>query len=217
VRIANLLEPRAVGLGDLLRAAIVVYWPYTGFEISAIPVAETRAPQRIGRALIIVMTLVAIVYVLLNVALIGAVGSTALAASAAPVAYAASRVFTGAGPVVAVIGIVTMLSALNAYIVGTSRVLHELAADRAVPHVGALSRRGVPAAAIAIACLGATVVLLVSNRFAELAAASVVATLIPYIAICVAALGVLTRRAERALAIAGIALTAGILGLYLVL
>jgi amino acid efflux transporter len=217
VRPQNLLDAPVVGLPQILSAAIVIYWPFTGFEISAIPVAETRAPRHIARALVIVMAAVCAVYLLLNVALIGAVGSMALAASPAPVAYAAGLVLSGAGPVVAVIGIVTMLSALNAYIVGTSRVLHDLAETHAVPALGMLSRRGVPAPALVVACALSTGLLFVSNHFDRLSATSVIAILVPYIAICIAALRILTRTGPRIVAWAGILLTAGILGLYLAL
>jgi len=98
----------------LLSVAIIVYWPFTGFEISAIPVAETKDPRRIAAALLLVMVFVCAVYLALNVALIGAVGATDLAASPAPVAYAMGLVLPGSGPFVAAVGIVTMLSALNA-------------------------------------------------------------------------------------------------------
>ena len=71
----------------LLATIIIVYWPFTGFEISAIPVDETRDPALIRRSLIIVMGIVVSVYLLLNISLIGSVGAGALAASPAPVGF----------------------------------------------------------------------------------------------------------------------------------
>jgi amino acid transporter len=217
VRPHNLLVAPVASLPQILAAAIVVYWPFTGFEISAIPVAETRAPGHIARALVVVMAAVCVVYLLLNLALIGAVGSAALAASPAPVAYAAGLVLSGAGPVVAVIGIVTMLSALNAYIVGTSRVLHDVAETHGVPSLGDLSHRGVPAPALLVACVLSGALLFVSNRFEELSTVSVIVILVPYIAICIAALRIVTKAGPRLVAWAGMLLTAGILVLYVVL
>ena len=73
----------------LLATVIIVYWPFTGFEISAIPVEETRDPTIIRRSLLIVMGIVISVYLLLNISLIGSVGAETLAASPAPVATAA--------------------------------------------------------------------------------------------------------------------------------
>lgn len=217
VRAENLLAHDMASPPDLLRVAIIVYWPFTGFEISAIPVEETRDPTRISRALMLVMVLVCSIYVALNLSLIGTVGSSALASSPAPVAYAAGRVFSGAAPAVAVIGIITMLSALNAYLVGASRVLQNLAATHGMRRLALLSERGTPVRALAVTCGVSATLLLFSNRFDTLAAASVVANLVPYVAICVAAFVAVTAPAARAVAVVGGILTATILVLYLAL
>jgi amino acid transporter len=217
VRVENLVLDEVASLPDLLKVAIIVYWPFTGFEISAIPVEETRDPRRIARALVVVMALVCSIYMALNLSLIGAVGSAALASSSAPVAYAAGHVFAGAAPYVAMIGIVTMLSALNAYIVGASRVLQNVAAAYRMPWFAVLSRRGVPAAALAATCGFSAVLLLFSNRFDTLAAASVVANLGPYVAICAAAFVLAKEVSARAVAFGGMILTAAILVLYALL
>lgn len=213
----NLAVERVASLPDLLEVAIIVYWPFTGFEISSIPVEETRDPRRISRALVIVMVLVCSIYVALNVSLIGAVGSAELAASPAPVAYATGRVFAGSAPIVAVIGIITMLSALNAYIVGASRVLQNLAATCRVPWLETLSARGVPATSLAATCGLSAALLLFSNRFDTLAAASVVANLVPYVAMCMVAYRLAKDAQGRVVAAAGVILTAAILVLYLLL
>jgi amino acid transporter len=215
VRADNLMSSQVASLPDLLKVAIIVYWPFTGFEISAIPVEETKDPGRIARALVLVMVLVCSIYVALNLALLGAVGSRELASSTAPVAYAVGRVFAGAAPFVAVIGIITMLSALNAYIVGASRVLQNLAATYHLPRFAELSRRGTPTAALTATCGLSAALLFFSNRFDTLASASVVANLVPYVAICVVAFLMVKERATRAVALAGAILTAAILGLYL--
>jgi amino acid transporter len=217
VRTENLVFEKVASLPTLLKVAIIVYWPFTGFEISAIPVEETRDPRRIARALVLVMMLVCSIYVALNVALIGAVGSTDLASSPAPLAHAAGRLFSGAAPLVGVIGIITMLSALNAYIVGASRVLQNAAATYAIPRLAGLSERGVPAWSLAAICGVSAVLLLFSNRFDELAAASVVTNLVPYIAICIAAFAAVKDVRGRAVALAGTMLTTAILVLYLAL
>lgn len=214
VHAANLIPSKLPSAQTLLGVIIIVFWPFTGFEISAIPVAETKDPRRIARALLLVMVFVCAVYLALNVVLIGAVGSADLAASPAPVAYAMGLVFPGSGGFVAIVGIVTMLSALNAYIVGASRVLQDGAKLMGVAPLARLSNRGVPATALDVTCGAAALMLLVSNRFDTLAAASVVTTLVPYAAICVAA----ARRAQtatvRVVAITGAVVTTGILVLY---
>jgi amino acid transporter len=201
----------------LLSVAIIVYWPFTGFEISAIPVAETKDPRRIAQALLLVMVFVCAVYLALNVALIGAVGAADLAASPAPVAYAMDLVLPRSGPFVAGVGIVTMLSALNAYIVGASRVLQNGAEIFGVTSLARLSPRGVPDAALFVVCAGAAGMLLWSNRFDALAAAAVVTTLVPYVAICRAAAQRAQTKTVRVVAWTGALVTAAVLALYFVL
>jgi amino acid transporter len=215
VETRQLLPARAIGISELLRVVVIVYWPFTGFEISAIPVAETRQPGQIPRALLTVMLLVCVVYLGLNVSLIGAVGAERLAASPAPIADAMARVFAGAGPGVAVVALVTMASALNAYIVAASRVLQNAAEAFRLPSLAALSPRGVPAAALFAVCACASALLMVSNRFADLATAAVLSTLVPYVAICVAAFMRVGDWSVRAVALLGALTTAGILVLYL--
>jgi amino acid transporter len=214
---ANLLPAASVGASALLQVVVLVFWPFTGFEISAIPVAETRDPRQIARALAIVMTLVCVIYVALNVSLIGAVGAAQLAASPAPLAGAMSRIFSGAGPFVAALGIVTMLSALNAYIVAASRVLQNGAQMVRFEALARLSSRGTPAAALVASCAVAGVLLLYSNHFAVLATATVLATLIPYVGICIAAVVLIDAPLTRAIAAFGALLSGAIVILYFVL
>jgi amino acid transporter len=215
---ARLLLPAQIApLPALLKVVIIVYWPFTGFEISAIPVAETKDPARISRALMLVMALVCVIYLGLNVALIGAIGAVELAASEAPVAYAVGRIFPRSGALVAMLGIVTMLSALNAYIVGASRAVQNGCETFHVARLAVLSKRGVPAVALCVTCFSATGLLLFSNHFDVLAAAAVLMTLLPYIAICWAAFVGATTRTTRLVSLSGGILTAAILALYFVL
>jgi amino acid efflux transporter len=206
------LVPAGVApLPTLLKVVVIVYWSFTGFEISAIPVAEMRNPRAIVPALVSVMALVCVVYLALNLVLLGAVGAPALAASPAPVAFAVELALQGGGTWVALLAIVTMLSALNAYIVGASRCIHDLLQSRQADGFARLSTRGVPAAALWITCLGATGLLMLSNRFGELAAASVLMTLVPYVALCWAAFSAGRGIAARTVALFGAIATSGIL------
>lgn len=216
IRIENLVPSGEVPLADLLKVAIIVYWPFTGFEISAIPVEETRDPRTISRALLIVMASVCAIYLVLNISLIGAVGSEELAASPAPVATAAGILFTGAAPLVALIGIVTMFSALNAYIIGTSRVLQNLAGRFRVPRLAELTSRGTPKTALVVSCILAGGLLFFSNSFDLLASIAVVTTLVPYIAICFVGFMLSGVPREKVVGGLGAALTAAILVLYFV-
>jgi len=214
VRADNFVQTSPLTTAALLSAVIIVYWPFTGFEISAIPVEETKDHRLIARSLVLVMAIVVSVYLLLNIALIGSAGSATLAASPAPIATAASVLFSSAGPLVALVGIVAMLSALNAYIIGTSRVLQNISAQFSVPLVQDLSHRGTPVAALVTGCAVSAALLLFSNHFNELASISVITTLIPYIFFCLCSWVLVPKFSTRIISLAGAVSTAGILVLF---
>ena len=214
VKPGNLVPAHPVALPDLLRVVIIVYWPFTGFEISAIPVEETRDPRAISRALLLVMLLVCTIYLVLNVALIGSVGAAALAASPAPVAFAAGIISPWAAPLVALVGIVTMFSALNAYIIGTSRVLQNAAKRFRLPRLAELTPRGTPKTALVLSSILSAGLLFLSNSFGLLASVAVITTLVPYVAICLVALRLAGTLRIKVLGCLGAAMTAAILVLY---
>jgi amino acid transporter len=217
VRPENFVQVSPLTTTGLLATVMIVYWPFTGFEISAIPVEETRDPSLIRRSLILIMLIVVSLYLVLNIALIGSTGAAALAASPAPIATASGIVIKHSGPVVAFIGIIAMLSAINAYIIGTSRVIHTLSARFSLPGLQDLTRQGTPAIALVLGCVASGLLLLVSNRFEALATISVITTLIPYIFFCFAAWILVAERKVRLIAAAGVLSTAAILIMYFIL
>jgi amino acid transporter len=111
----------------VLLQLVIVYFPLTGFEICAIPVAETKGGQKtVYRSMRLVIGIVVFIYIFLNMSLIGSVGSAVLANSPAPIATASGLILKQSQSIVALIGIVAMLSAINAYMLagyfkGTSK------------------------------------------------------------------------------------------------
>jgi amino acid transporter len=200
VRADNFVQSSPLTTAALLSAVIIVYWPFTGFEISAIPVEETKDHRLIARSLVLVMIIVVSVYLLLNIALIGSAGSATLAASPAPIATAASVLFASAGPLVALVGI--------------SRVLQNISAQFSVPLLKDISHRGTPIAALVTGCAISAALLLVSNHFHELASISVITTLIPYIFFCLCSWVLVPKFSSRIISLAGAVSTAGILILF---
>ncbi len=196
---------------DFLRVVIIVYWPYTGFEISAIPADEIRNIRNVFTSLVIVMLITTFVYLFLNIALIGSMGSGLLASSSAPLALAAALAFHTSGRVMAVIGIIAMLSALNAYILAASRVLQNISSEKKIRLLPDMSRKGTPYVAIAIAAAIGASLLLFSNQFEDLATISVLATLLPYIFICAAAVRLFEDPKIRTVASVGFVSTLAIL------
>jgi len=216
IRIENFVPQNPVTVTGFLATIIIVYWPFTGFEISAIPVEETRDPKLIRQSLILVMGIVVSVYLLINVALIGSVGAEALAASPAPIATSAMILFNHSGTFVAIIGIVAMLSAINAYIIGTSRILQSMSARFSIPKIQDLTPRGTPASALIAGCAISGALLLFSNHFDQLATISVITTLIPYIFFCLASWVLVTDTRARLVSATGAISTAAILIIYFI-
>ncbi len=217
INVENFIPQTPVTYTGFLATIIIVYWPFTGFEISAIPVEETRDPKIIRRSLILVMGIVVFVYLLLNISLIGSVGSETLAASPAPIATAAAMLFNSSGFIVAIIGIVAMLSAINAYIIGTSRILQSMAVQFSIPKLQDLTPRGTPAFALITGCVISAVLLLFSNHFAQLATISVITTLIPYIFFCLSSWVLVTDTKSRLISAVGAISTAAILIIYFII
>jgi amino acid transporter len=217
IHVENFIPQTPVTYTGFLATIIIVYWPFTGFEISAIPVEETRDPKIIRRSLMLVMGIVVSVYLLLNISLIGSVGSETLAASPAPIATAAAMLFDSSGFIVAIIGIVAMLSAINAYIIGTSRILQSMAVQFSIPKLQDLTPRGTPAFALITGCVISAVLLLFSNHFTQLATISVITTLIPYIFFCLSSWLLVTDTKSRLVSAVGAVSTAAILIIYFVI
>jgi amino acid transporter len=218
IRFENFVQAAPLTATGLLATIIIVYWPFTGFEICAIPVEETKDPPAlIRRSLLIVMLIVVLLYLGLNIALIGSVGAELLGDSPAPIAAAAGLLFTHSGTIVAFIGIIAMLSAMNAYIMATSRILHSLSERFSVPKIRDLSRQGTPVNALITGCVASGLLLFISNHFGTLATISVITTLVPYIFFCIAAWILVVDPKVRLIAAAGMLSTAAILVLYFLL
>jgi amino acid transporter len=198
----------------LFTTIIIVYWPFTGFEISAIPVDEMRDPHAVARSLGIVMVTVTAIYLLLNLALIGSTGSKILAVSPAPIATATAFLFPNAGYLVAVIGIFAMLSAMNAYIVASSRVLHILATEYHIRGLNRLNNNGTPGIALVFCSAVTAAMLFFSNEFSTLAVLSVITTLVPYIFFCIGAFLMFRESGRRIVSGSGALMSIGILVLF---
>jgi amino acid transporter len=205
---------------DFLKALVIVYFPFTGFEISAIPAQETRTAEKIVyRAMRMTMIIVGFVYIFLNISLIGATGSKVLANSPAPLATASGLISKESQSITAMIGIIAMLSAVNAYMLAAARVLQNVSSLFNLRTLRELSSSGTPAIATTLVTLAAcTLVLFLSHNFEQLASISVIAILVVYIFVCVCAYKIFLNDASvRLIACIGVLLTSTILVVYFLL
>lgn len=200
---------------SFLGAIAVVYWSYTGFEISAIPADETKNKKDIPKSLFIVMLMVTFIYLILNIALIGSAGSQTLSNSPAPIAAGIGKFFGYSSVVVAIIGIIAMMSAMNAYIIAASRVMQNISQEYKFPVLQDLSARCTPSNAILLSSIATIALIFLTNSFAVLAVASVITILLPYIFISISAFLLFHSKKIRIIAVIGILSTAAILFTYL--
>ena len=109
-----------------------------------------------------------------------------------------------------------MLSAINAYIIGTSRILQSMSARFSIPKIRDLNLQGTPVYALIAGCAISAALLLFSNHFDQLATISVITTLIPYIFFCLASWVLVTDTRARLVSAAGAISTAAILVIYFI-
>ena len=138
---ADLTQPGgagpAVSAGGVLQSAGLLFFAFAGYARIATLGEEVRDPARvIPRAILIALGLALVVYTVVAVVVLAALGPQRLAASVASLADAV-RV---AGvpwlvPVVGVGAVIAALGSLLALVLGVSRTTLAMARDRHLPHV----------------------------------------------------------------------------------
>ena len=131
------------GLGDIGSALIVIFWAYAGFEVSTIPSDSIENPERtIPRALIIGIAIVTVFYLTTNVVLFGLVPSNQLAVETAPLASAATVLFSVIPGLGLLGGLILGIGALASVsgsdesgMIGSSSLAYALAAEGLFPSV----------------------------------------------------------------------------------
>jgi len=183
-------------LGSFSKAVLLLVFAFS-FEASMIPAGEVRNPERnYPWALLVSLTIVAVVYLLVQVVCIGMLPS--LATSDRPLADAARGFLGGPGAYLISIGaIISMSGTLNASILFTSRVPFALAEQGQLPAVLARIHPRFRTPHIAI-LLSSSVILLLTmfNTFISAATISAMIRLSIYISTATCLI-VLRRRKDQ--------------------
>ncbi|MGW7294342.1 APC family permease [Streptomyces xiamenensis] len=129
------LPAAAVGWGGVLEAAGLLFFAFAGYARIATLGEEVRDPARtIPRAIPVALGITLVVYVLVAVALLTALGAGGLGASGAPLADAVRAAGSGwLAPVVRVGAVLAALGSLLALLLGVSRTVLAMARDRHLP------------------------------------------------------------------------------------
>ena len=115
-------------------ALVLIFWAYVGFELATIPAAEIKEPKRtIPKAIIIGMMIVTVFYLVTNFMIVGIAGMQ-VAASNAPLAFAASVMIGSVGAIIITVGALFSVSGSDeSGVIGTTRLAYAMAADGYFP------------------------------------------------------------------------------------
>lgn len=178
-------------------AILLLVYAFTGFEATAVPAAEAKDPQSdIAWALLLALGVSAIIYIGVQVVAVGTV--TGLASSQRPLAEA-GRNFLGpiAGGAISLLACVSIIGNLSNISIVCPRLTYAFSERGDFPALfGKLHPKfGTPIVSIIFFAAIASI-LAISGTFVWLAAVSVVARLVNYVATCLAVI-VLRRRATE--------------------
>jgi len=182
--------------GGFAKAALLLIFAFTGFELAIIPAGEVHDPRRnLPWALLTGLGFVAVVYVLIQVVCVGTV--PALADSERPLADAATGVLgSWGGPLIAGGALISITGTLNAIILAAARLPFAMAEGGELPRALAAThpRFHTPWAAILMTSV-LMLALALSTSFLGALTIGTIIRLVTYVLTCVAML-VLRRRRD---------------------
>lgn len=177
------------GLDAVTNAATLTLFAFVGLESATVAAGDVKNPERtIPRATVIGTLLAAAVFVLGQIAVLGAIPASELARSTAPFADAAKVMFgSWAGTLVAVSAVIGTFGALNGWILLQGQVPLAAARDGLFPRIfGRTSRSGTPVLGLVISSALMTVLILMNytaslvDQFTQIILLATLSILIPY-------------------------------------
>lgn len=152
-RVVDLLEmPAGAGLGGIMAATALVFFAYIGFEEVANIAEETKKPTKtVPRALLLSLLISTVIYILVSLSAVAAIGWQALSSSAAPLADAVRVIWgTTGGQLLSMLALFATANTVLITMITASRILYGMGRQRSVPMVCArIGRRGTPYVAVA--------------------------------------------------------------------
>lgn len=171
-------------------AAALTLWAFIGLESATVPAESVRDPEKnVRRATLIGTGITAVIYLLGMVAVMGIIAPNDLAASGAPFADAADKIWGGtAGDLVAVGAIISAFGCLNGWILLQGQMPYAAARDNLFPEAfGKLNRAGVPAFGIIASSVLMTIAIIptynssTTQRFTDFVFLATTTTVIAYL------------------------------------
>ncbi len=135
IEIANLYWESIPSLQDLGEISLVLFFAFQGAESALSINGEVKNPQKIiPRAILISVTIILILYILIQTVAQGVLGDSLTSFQENPLGELANFIFGPIGLTLITIGAgVSMFGALSSAILGTPRILYSASKDRVIP------------------------------------------------------------------------------------
>jgi amino acid transporter len=176
-----------LGYKTFSTSVLTMIYAFTGFEMAVIPAGEVRDPQRNQpRALLIAISLVAVIYISIQVVCVGTLPT--LTTSTKPIADAGSLFLGRAGGAIITAGVlVSIIGNLNIIILAGSRLIYALGESNQIPRFIAATHERFRTPHIAILITTSVMMLLTLwSSFSKQVNLSVIARLLSYGVTCAA-------------------------------
>lgn len=150
----------------LAQVTLLTLWGFVGVESATAPAGSIKNPAKtIPRALIIGTFIVAIVYILNSISIMGLIPAAELQASKAPYADAAQHIFGGQWHLVfSLAASIVCIGTVNAWVLTSGQVSLGLAEDKLMPAIfGKRNKYNAPYISIIISCLGILPLLILTS------------------------------------------------------
>lgn len=196
---ANIAVDHMPAPASMARAAVVLFFAFSGCESALVPSGEVKEPARtVPRALAIAMIGVTLLYLAVHLVAAGVLGAELATVKTAPLAVAAGQFLGSPGRVLLLVGAtISMFGYVSGMTLAVPRALWKFAQDGLLPRaVGAIHpvyRTPHVAIIVQTSLVG---LLAVFNSFEQLAVISNLAALLLYAA-CAAATLILRQRGVR--------------------
>jgi APA family basic amino acid/polyamine antiporter len=177
---------KAPSLEGVFSAATLVFFAYLGFENIAHISEETKNPSRtVPWALLLSIMITTLIYMLVSISVINLASWQELAASRAPLALAASKVFGDkAFTLISIFALFATTGTSLGLLVSSSRLVYGMARENSLPKILARihSKRKTPYFAILITSLSSLLFLLIGG-IAKIASVTSLCALISFCAV----------------------------------
>ena len=177
---------KAPSLEGVFSAATLVFFAYLGFENIANISEETKNPSKtIPSALLLSIIITTFIYVLVSISVLNLASWQELAASEAPLAFAASKVFGNrAFALISIFALFATTGTSLGLLISSSRMVYGMARENSLPKILSKihSKRKTPYFAIFVVS-GTSLLLLLTGNIARIASLTSLCALISFCAV----------------------------------